>query len=262
MNNNKILTTVMSVLLLLAVYFATCVYLPESAAAGNMAEESQSDISGNEKGREADNSADSYSDSININLSDKVVVIDSGHGGVDPGKESADGLLEKDINLAIAKVLKSKLENAGISVVMTRADDNGLYSENDSNKKMADMKKRCAIIEECNADVVVSIHQNSFQSPSVKGAQMFYYKHSAEGKKLAQIFQRAFKEYVDSTNERVEKANDTYYMLLHTKAPTVIAECGFLSSPQEAALLNSAEYQEKIAAALYYGVIEYFSQGE
>ena len=262
MNNNKILTTVMSVLLLLAVYFATCVYLPESAAAGNMTEARQTDDGNSVNEQKADNGAESYSDSININFADKVVVIDSGHGGIDPGKESADGILEKDINLAIAKVLKSKLENAGISVVMTRTDDNGLYSENDSNKKMADMKKRCAIIEECNADIVVSIHQNSFQSTSVKGAQMFYYKHSAEGKALAQIFQKTFKEYVDSTNQRVEKANDTYYMLLHTKAPTVIAECGFLSSPQEAALLNSAEYQEKIAAALYYGIIEYFSQGK
>lgn len=237
--NNKMIKTVMSVMLLLAVYISACVYLPKVRAV------------------EGENV--SAEDVLNINLADKVVVIDSGHGGIDPGKASSTGLLEKNINLAIAKVLQQKLKDTGINVVMTREDDEGLYSEDDGNKKIADMKKRCSIIAESNADIVISVHQNSFQSSSVKGAQMFYYKHSVQGKRLAQILQKSFKQNVDSENERVEKADSTYYMLLHTASPTVIAECGFLSNPQEAELLNTPEYQEKVAQALYLGIIEYFT---
>lgn len=239
--NHKWLTTVMSVLLLAAVYAVAYIFLPGSREAGGRAYAEEND------------------ETININLSEKTVVLDSGHGGIDPGKESTDGILEKDINLAISYKLKDLLENAGIKVVMTRADDNGLYQESDGNKKVADMKKRCAIIDACKPDIVVSIHQNSYQSASVSGAQVFYYQHSAEGKKLAQVLQQAFKSYLDPNNKRVEKADSTYYMLLHTSAPTVIAECGFLSNPGEAAQLNTEAYQEKVAQALYNGIIEYFT---
>lgn len=240
--NHKWLGTIMSVIMLAAVYAAVYIFLPESKSANTDTLIKQEEES-----------------NINIDFTGKTVVLDSGHGGIDPGKESANGILEKDINLAIALKLKKLLEDAGIHVVMTRTDDAGLYQESDSNKKVADMKKRCAIIDECKADIVVSIHQNSYQSAAVSGAQVFYYKHSAEGKKLAQILQASFKENLDPDNKRVEKADSTYYMLIHTSAPTVIAECGFLSNPQEAALLNSEEYQQKVAQALYNGIIKYFT---
>ncbi len=186
-----------------------------------------------------------------------VVVLDSGHGGIDPGKESADGTLEKYINLAIATKLQQMLEQNGVKVVMTRTDDAGLYQETDHNKKIADMKKRCEIITQSHADLVVSIHQNSYSDTRAHGAQVFYYKHSANGKKLAQILQKNLKNGLDADNQRVEKPDTTYYMLLHTKVPTVIAECGFLSNPQETKLLQTEEYQTKVALALYNGIIEY-----
>lgn len=189
-----------------------------------------------------------------------IVVIDSGHGGLDGGKEGKSGILEKTINLAISYKLKALLEENGYQVVMTRTDDNGLYSDSDSNKKIADMKKRCEIIENSNADVVVSVHQNSFSDSKVSGAQVFYYTHSAEGKKFAGIMQASFKENLNNNNNRVEKANNTYYMLIHTKAPTIIAECGFLSNPDEEQLLSSEEYQQKVAQALYNGIETYFNQ--
>ena len=126
----------------------------------------------------------------NIDYEAKTVAIDSGHGGIDPGKISADGILEKDVNLAIASKLKILLEQSGITVIMTRADDNGLYQESDSNKKAADMKKRCSIINGSKADIAVSIHQNSYVGEASKGAQVFYYKQSEEGKKLAGIIQK------------------------------------------------------------------------
>lgn len=190
----------------------------------------------------------------------KIVVVDPGHGGVDPGKIGVNEALEKDLNLKIAFDLKEELEAAGFLVVMTREEDYGLYLETDTNKKLADMKARCKIIEESKADIVVSIHQNSFAKESVHGAQVFYYKHSQEGKRLAECLQSAFSKYVDEENHRVAKDNDNYYMLLHTPCPTVIAECGFLSNKSEAELLCSEEYQKKVAKGICLGIEEYFQK--
>ena len=189
----------------------------------------------------------------------KVILIDAGHGGDDPGKIGINQAKEKDINLAIAKKLKVCLEKAGFEVVMTREADESVKGPEQGNKKSTDMRNRCAKIRETKPAMAVSIHQNSYQSPEVKGAQVFYYKHSAEGKKLAQILQKSLKENLDTENKRQEKEDSTYYMLLHTGAPTVIAECGFLSNPQEAALLNTAEYRQKVAEALCKGILEYFT---
>lgn len=251
--NNTTIKIIMSVLLIICVYISVYVCLPGkgSRQTGIFSDGILSSI------KQDDDSQKDDGQNVVVDMSDKKVVIDSGHGGIDPGKKSESGILEKDVNLAIAFKLKKKLEEAQISVTMTRNDENGLYQETDSNKKIADMKKRCSIIEESNADVAVSIHQNSFQSSQVKGAQVFYYKHSASGKELAECIQKAFKEYADQDNKRQAKADNTYYMLIHTKIPTVIAECGFLSNPSEAQLLVSEEYQEKVALALYNGITEY-----
>lgn len=196
----------------------------------------------------------------NIDYEAKTVAIDSGHGGIDPGKISADGILEKDVNLAIASKLKILLEQSGITVIMTRADDNGLYQESDSNKKAADMKKRCSIINGSKADIAVSIHQNSYVGEASKGAQVFYYKQSEEGKKLAGIIQKNMIKELDNTNKRVEKPDSAYYMLRNTQVPTVIVECGFLSNREEAYKLNNDEYQQKTAYSIYCGIIEYLGQ--
>lgn len=192
----------------------------------------------------------------------RVVVIDPGHGGADPGKIGINDALEKEINLKISLLLKEELEKEGYIVVLTREADAGLYAETDANKKMADMKARCKIIADSGADIVVSIHQNSFGTESVHGAQIFYYRHSTEGKRLAETLQNAFREYVDEDNSRAAKSNDNYYMLLHTPCPTVIAECGFLSNAAEAELLCSEEYQRRIAQGICMGIKEYFSEGK
>ncbi|MGN0407753.1 MAG: N-acetylmuramoyl-L-alanine amidase [Bacteroides sp.] len=192
----------------------------------------------------------------------RVVVLDAGHGGSDSGKISVTGTLEKDLNLSIVKKLQVMLEDADYEVILTRTDENGLYSETDRNRKIADMKKRCQIINESNADIVVSIHLNSFTDPKVNGAQVFYYKHSAEGKILASCIQESFKNNLNPDNKRVEKYNDSYYMLLNTKLPTVIAECGFLSNEEEAALVDTEEYREKIARAVFEGIENYYQKGQ
>ena len=189
-----------------------------------------------------------------------VVVIDAGHGGTDPGKVGVDGSLEKDINLAVAERLKTYLEQDDVKVVMIRETDTGLYSDTDSRKKMADMKKRCEIIEESGADLVVSIHQNSYHEESVSGGQVFYYRDSAKGKALAEILQERFDYVLGDQNRRLPKANGNYYLLLHVKCPIVIVECGFLSNRKEAVLLNSGEYQDKLAYTIHMGIMEYLNR--
>lgn len=188
-----------------------------------------------------------------------VVAIDVGHGGNDPGKVGVDGSLEKDINLQIALQLKTYLEQSDVKVVMTRDADVGLYEESDTRKKMADMKKRCEIIEKSGADVVVSIHQNSYHEESVSGGQVFYYKSSEKGKKLAEILQKRFDYVLGGQNRRLAKANGNYYLLLHVKCPIVIVECGFLSNRKEAAMLQDAEYQDKLAWTIHMGILEYLN---
>lgn len=188
-----------------------------------------------------------------------VVVIDSGHGGNDPGKVGVDGSLEKDINLEIAKRLKTYLEQSDVTVVMTREEDVDLYSEGATRKKMADMQNRCALIEESDADLVVSIHQNSYHEEYVSGGQVFYYKDSVKGKKLAEIIQKRFDYVLGSENKRQPKANGNYYLLLHVKCPIVITECGFLSNYKEAALLQTGEYQDRLAWTIHMGIMEFLN---
>ena len=152
-----------------------------------------------------------------------VVVLDPGHGGFDPGKVGTKGTLEKDINLAIAKKVEKLLADNGYVVSMTRTEDMALCSGNESSKKLTDMKNRVAFIEKADPVLAVSIHQNSF-SAGTKGAQVFYYTGSEEGKKLANIIQGSIRDAVGDDNHRVEKANDSYYMLRKVSCPLVIVE--------------------------------------
>lgn len=186
------------------------------------------------------------------------VMIDAGHGGMDPGKVGINGALEKDINLKIAKALKKYLEAEDIEVVMTRESDDGLYDADASNKKVQDMKKRLEIIEEADPELVVSIHQNSYHEEYVKGAQVFYYATSQNSKRLADIIQEQLKS-LDSENRREAKGNDSYFLLKKTSKPIVIVECGFLSNREEAEKLSSDSYQEKMAWNIYMGIMEYLN---
>lgn len=189
-----------------------------------------------------------------------IVCVDPGHGGTDPGKVGINGQLEKDINLAIAKKLKTYLEASDVTVILTRDKDMGLYSSGDDHKKMADMRKRCQLIEEAKPDLVISIHQNSYHEEAIRGGQVFYYKTSVRGKQLAQILQERFDYVLGDANKRQAKANDNYYLLLHVKEPIVIAECGFLSNREEAEKLETKEYQDRLAWTLHMGIMEYLNQ--
>ncbi|MCH1978231.1 N-acetylmuramoyl-L-alanine amidase [Lawsonibacter sp. OA9] len=187
----------------------------------------------------------------------QTVVIDAGHGGDDPGKVGINNELEKDLNLEIAKKVEKLLQESGYQVIMTRTKDEMLCGRGSQNKKAEDLKKRCQIINESSADCAVSIHQNSYSDEAVKGAQVFYFEHSEDGKQLASMLQNALVDGLDPQNHRKEKGNITYYLLKKTEVPIVIVECGFLSNSEEAGKLKTEAYQDKVAAAVTAGVREY-----
>lgn len=201
-----------------------------------------------------------YTTSTQLKKEECVVVIDPGHGGNDPGKVGVNDALEKDINLKIALLVKSFLEQDDIKVILTRDGDYGLYKESDSNKKVTDIKKRVEMIETPGTRLAVSIHQNSYGSGEITGAQVFYYTHSEEGKKAAEIMQEQLIAGVDQSNHRQAKANDNYYILKKSTTPSIIVECGFLSSKEEATLLCDEDYQEKLAWNIHLAIIKYLNK--
>lgn len=195
-----------------------------------------------------------YVSGDNVQNGKATVVLDSGHGGSDPGKIGINDALEKELNLKIAKKVKKALKKEGIQVVMTREDDTSLAKNAEGNQKIQDMKARVQLINDTKPALVISIHQNSYQEESIHGAQVFYYSHSKEGERVAKLMQKALLE-VDKDNTRQAKANDTYYLLKRTDVPTIIVECGFLSNLQEADKLVDEGYQDALAEAICQGII-------
>lgn len=191
-------------------------------------------------------------------MSGKVIIVDPGHGGFDPGKPGITGLDEKHLNLKIALMLRNYLERAGAMVIMTRTSDDDVDGMDGVKHKSKDMKERKKLSEE--GEILVSIHQNSFTQSSVKGAQTFFNGKSEEGKALAKSIQAQIKEGVDSSNRRVAKSNTNYYVLKATQIPAVIVECGFLTNPEEEKKLNQEEYQDLIARNIYLGIIRYYEE--
>jgi N-acetylmuramoyl-L-alanine amidase len=185
----------------------------------------------------------------------------SGHGGRDPGKVGINNALEKDINLSISLKLKTLLEEKNIKVVLTREDDIGLYSQEDAYKKRADLDNRINFIHSSKANLALSIHQNSFTDESIKGAQVFYYSESVQGKQLAETLQSQIVETIADGNHRKAKSNNSYYMLKKTQCPLVIVECGYLSNRKESALLLEEDYQDKMAWAIQLAVIKFINDG-
>ena len=186
-----------------------------------------------------------------------VIVVDSGHGGMDPGVIGQNERKEKEINLAIAKKLERLLKADGYEVVMTRNTDEGLYKNDSPNKKVQDMQKRCEIIKETKPLLTVSIHQNSYPDEKVCGPQVFYFESSSEGQKLAKSIQDSLNAELEISRPRVEKSNRTYYLLKRSEGVLNIVECGFLSNKKEAELLTQDAYQEKVAKAVEKGILKY-----
>ena len=188
------------------------------------------------------------------------VVLDAGHGGVDGGCVSVNGVAEKGLNLDIALVERDMLEVLGFEVTMTREDDRSIYDEGIeglAKQKQSDMKNRLAIFDRCKG-IAVSIHQNQFTDSRYSGAQVFYSRRNGAGERLAGAVQRQFVSLLQPDNERETKpVDDELFLLDRTDTPAVMVECGFLSNPEEAAKLEDGEYRQQVAFAIMSGVMSY-----
>ena len=191
-------------------------------------------------------------------ISYPTLVLDAGHGGFDPGKVGINGVLEKDINLSIVKKLQALLEEEGFTIYLTREDDQLLAPLNSSSKKKDDMIARIEMISNLDPFFTISIHQNSFTDPSTSGPQVFYYKDSEASATMAYVLQDVLNLQLNPPKKRMPQTNQNYYLLTRTPTPTVIVECGFLSNPSEADLLAQDAYQEKIAHAIFLGILSYY----
>lgn len=189
-----------------------------------------------------------------LSVHQKVIVIDAGHGGWDPGKLGKSNTIEADINLAIAEDLQILLDLAGATVFLTRAEDVAL-----GDTKNTDLKARTVMQADMQADIFVSIHQNAYHSSNVNGAQTFYYDGSQESKQLAEAIQKQLRNFLDTENKKEAKADDNYFLLKKTTGPAVIVECGFLTNLAEAEKLSRENYQEKVAWGIYLGILDYFA---
>ncbi|AEV67244.1 N-acetylmuramoyl-L-alanine amidase CwlD [Acetivibrio clariflavus] len=199
----------------------------------------------------------------NNEVKNKIVVLDAGHGGEDPGAVSDfSGIREKEINLYIAQKVKELLKAENFTVIMTREDDTLKYTEGTkkvTEKRRQDLINRKKIMDESGAELVVSIHLNKFPQEQYYGAQVFYPPNSPESKTAAELIQKSLKEIVDPENKRVAMLKKAEIIILkNLKTPTVIVECGFLSNPQEEKKLATVEYQDKLALAIKEGIMKYY----
>lgn len=207
--------------------------------------------------KEAYDDVDDYSVSA---VSQFVVLIDAGHGGEDGGA-TANGLTEKDINLSVAKKLKTLVEESGGKAIMTREEDVSVADENRDKKisfKQSDLSNRKKMIKNCNADIFVSIHMNKFPEEKYWGSQVFYADKPQNSQKLGEAIQNALFEVLNDGNTRkAKKADSKIFILKNAEVPSVIVECGFLSNNQEAEKLKTDEYQQNLAAAVFKGICDY-----
>ncbi len=188
-----------------------------------------------------------------VPVSDKVIVLDAGHGASDGGAIGTTGVAEKDINLKIAQKLQKLLEQTGATVIVTRADDSAI-----AETKRNDMRLRKSIKETSAADIFVSIHMNKFSQSKYSGAQVFY-SSDDKSKALGEAIQSSMRNILNPDNNRVAKnAENSIYILKKSDVPSVIVECGFLSNPEEEELLTQSDYQDKVAWSVYAGITSYF----
>lgn len=185
----------------------------------------------------------------------KVIYIDPGHGGVDPGA-MYKGIMEKDINLTISKKIEEKLTKLGAIVYLTRYGDYDLSVNHTINRKRSDLSRRGNIINKSGCDMFLSIHLNAEDTGTWRGAQIFYDDIHEKNEEIAKIFQNLFVKKLNS-NRKYKKTTELY-LQKRVKQPGVLMELGFLSNSNDRYLLKQDSYQEKIANIISEGLIQYF----
>lgn len=189
-----------------------------------------------------------------------VILIDPGHGGFDGGATSADGVAEKDLNLAVASYLRDYLRLSRVPVVMTRETDIELVPEKATSgtRKRKDLLARLEILDRYDAAILVSIHQNKYPNSRFHGLQVFYSKNDPDSERIASAICDANKRLLDPENRReIKRAGKEILILDAAKRPAVLVECGFLSNAAEAKRLCDPLYQKKLAFVIYSALVSY-----
>ena len=189
-----------------------------------------------------------------------LVIIDPGHGGADAGAIGGSGTLEKDLNLALARELALRFEEAGIPVLLTRdTDELVLHAGEDvaGKRKQKDLYNRAAIANRYPNATLISIHMNAYPVSKYRGLQVYYNKNSTESALLARRITDRVKAELDPVYTRVPNfRGEELYLLSHAEGRAVLVECGFLSNPEEEAKLLEKDYQKKLSFCIFYAMME------
>ena len=194
---------------------------------------------------------------------ERVIVIDAGHGGEDPGAVGVNGTYEKDVNLSIAILLGDTLKEKGYTVVQTRTEDKMLYLPEENVKgmrKISDLKNRCKITAEYENCIVISIHMNSYGASKYSGLQVYYTDKNEDSRALANRIQNSVRKELQPENHRQIKNGSSLYLLENANGTAVLIECGFLSNAEECSKLSQKEYQKELCFAISCGIIEYINE--
>lgn len=192
-----------------------------------------------------------------------VIILDAGHGGFDGGCVSVEGVAEKGINLSILLRVRDLLRISGYEVEVTRDTDTSIHDsgiEGIANQKSSDMDNRLELFNKYDNAVCISIHQNQFTDPVYSGAQMFYSATDSGNEMLAKSLQRSFQVLQPENKREIKLCGKELFLCYYSENPTVMVECGFLSNPEEAALLNTEEYQEKVALTIFTGINNFVAE--
>ena len=190
------------------------------------------------------------------------VIIDAGHGGFDPGAIGVDGVLEKELNLTIAKYVSEYLANKGVRVSMTRQNDDQLRIEGSKlSSKTQDLKARIDLANSHSNGILVSIHMNMFSDPSIQGLQVWYSSNGRLSEILAEKIQSNVARTIQPNNKRqIKKDSNSIYILRKSQIPAVLVECGFISNPDEADLLKDKKYQQELSKSIADGILLYLGK--
>ncbi len=199
-----------------------------------------------------------YVNTASADPNNRIILLDSGHGGMDGGCSTAQGVTEKGINLDIMLSVRDMCRLYGYDVAVTRDRDISIHDSGVTgirNQKVSDMENRLELFNAYPDAVCLSIHQNTYTDPKYNGAQMFYSSTNPESERFASILQRLFVQNLQPDNMRETKlCGKELYLCYYCENPAVMAECGFLSNPDEAARLTDASYRKQVAYTLFTGL--------
>jgi N-acetylmuramoyl-L-alanine amidase len=204
---------------------------------------------------------DNLEETTSTPVSNKVIVLDAGHGTPDEGAQSSNGTTEAETNLKIALKVQNLLEQSGCTVILTRSDEKAIYDLDKKTlkeKKISDIRNRVKIGNESSADIFVSIHLNKIPQQQYYGWQCFYKDGNEQSTKLAKSIQSSLNDAIQKENNRIAMKIDNIYIIKKVEIPTTIVECGFLSNPEEEQQLLTDDYQNRLAWGIYNGIIDYF----